>query len=260
MQCQKLKTYMETGRVVFLPAKAIRPNPAQPRKLFREDTLAELAESIRRHGILQPLSVRRVGSAYELIAGERRLRAGMQAGLTEIPCIIMNMDDQESGVASLVENLQRQDLDFIEEAQGIQKLMQLHGMSQEQAARLLGKSQSAIANKLRLLRHSPQVLAALREHELTERHARALLKLSDETQKLQVIAVILRQKLSVARTEQYIESLLQPKKEPVSRANVGAFLNSLNRSLAQIQLSGIPAISERRETENQIVLTITIPK
>ena len=260
MQCQKLKTYMETGRVVFLPAKAIRPNPAQPRKFFREDTLAELAESIRRHGILQPLSVRRVGSAYELIAGERRLRAGMQAGLTEIPCIIMNMDDQESGVASLVENLQRQDLDFIEEAQGIQKLMHLHGMSQEQAARLLGKSQSAIANKLRLLRHSPQVLAALREYELTERHARALLKLSDETQKLQVIAVILRQKLSVARTEQYIESLLQPKKEPVSRANVGAFLNSLNRSLAQIQLSGIPAISERRETENQIVLTITIPK
>ena len=260
MQCQKLKTYMETGRVVFLPAKAICPNPAQPRKIFREDSLGELAESIRRHGILQPLSVRRVGTAYELIAGERRLRAGMQAGLTEIPCIVMNMDDQESGAASLVENLQRQDLDFIEEAQGIQKLMQLHGMSQEQAARLLGKSQSSIANKLRLLRHSPKVLAALRENELTERHARALLKLPDEAQKLQVIAVILRQKFSVARTEQYIETLLQPKKEPPSRANVGAFLNSLNRSLAQIQLSGIPAVSERRETENQIVLTITIPK
>ncbi len=260
MQCQKLKTYMETGRVVFLPAKAICPNPVQPRKIFREDSLGELSESIRRHGILQPLSVRRVGSAYELIAGERRLRAGIQAGLTEIPCIIMNMDDQESGAASLVENLQRQDLDFIEEAQGIQKLMQLHCMSQEQAARLLGKSQSAIANKLRLLRHSPKVLTALREHELTERHARALLKLSDEMQKLQAIAVITRQKLSVARTEQYIETLLQPKKEPASRANVGAFLNSLNRSLAQIQLSGIPAVSERRETESQIVLTITIPK
>ena len=260
MQCQKLRTYMETGRVVFLPAKAIRPNPAQPRQLFREDALSELTESIRRHGILQPLSVRRVGTAYELIAGERRLRAGMQAGLTELPCIVMNMDDQESGVASLVENLQRQDLDFLEEAQGIQKLMAQYTMSQEQVARLLGKSQSAIANKLRLLRHSPQVLSALREYELTERHARALLKLPTELQKLQVIAVIARQKLSVARSEQYIESLLQPKEEKPQKANVGTFLNSLNRSLAQIQLSGIPAISERRETDSQIVLTITIPK
>ena len=260
MQCQKLRTYMETGRVVFLPAKAIRPNPAQPRQFFREDTLSELTESIRRHGILQPLSVRRVGTSYELIAGERRLRAGMQAGLTELPCIVMNMDDQESGVASLVENLQRQDLDFMEEAQGIQKLMAQYTMSQEQVARLLGKSQSAIANKLRLLRHSPQVLSALREHELTERHARALLKLPTELQKLQVIAVIARQKLSVARTEQYIESLLQPKEEKPQKANVGTFLNSLNRSLAQIQLCGIPAISERRETDSQIVLTITIPK
>ena len=260
MQCQKLRTYMETGRVVFLPAKAIRPNPAQPRQLFREEALSELTESIRRHGILQPLSVRRVGTAYELIAGERRLRAGMQAGLTEMPCIVMNMDDQESGVASLVENLQRQDLDFLEEAQGIQKLMAQYTMSQEQVARLLGKSQSAIANKLRLLRHSPQVLSALREYELTERHARALLKLPTELQKLQVIAVIARQKLSVARTEQYIESLLQSKEEKPQKANVGTFLNSLNRSLAQIQSCGIPAISERRETDSQIVLTITIPK
>ena len=260
MQCQKLRTYMETGRVVFLPAKAIRPNPAQPRKLFREDSLSELSESIRRHGILQPLSVRRVGTSYELIAGERRLRAGIQAGLTEIPCIIMNMDDQESGVASLVENLQRQDLDFIEEAQGIQKLMQLHSMSQEQVARLLGKSQSAVANKLRLLRHTPNILAALRENNLTERHARALLKLPTDRQKLQVISVIVRQGLSVARTEQYIENLLLQKEDKPAKANVGAFLNNLNQSLARIQLSGIPAVSERRETDSQIVLTITIPK
>ena len=116
MQCQKLKTYMETGRVVFLPPRAIRPNPVQPRKVFREDALAELADSIRQHGVLQPLSVRRVGNAYELIAGERRLRAAKMAGLGEIPCIVMNMTDQESGMAALVENLQRQDLDFIEEA------------------------------------------------------------------------------------------------------------------------------------------------
>jgi len=260
MQCQKLKTYMETGRVVFLPAKAIRPNPAQPRKLFREEALDELTESIRRHGILQPLSVRRVGMAYELIAGERRLRAGIQAGLTEVPCIVMQMSDQESSMAALVENLQRQDLDFVEEAQGIDRLMQQWNMSQEQAAKLLGKSQSGIANKLRLLRHSPRVLEALRQAGLTERHARALLKLPSEPQKLQAIAVIARQGMSVARTEQYVESLLSQEDSGPSRASVGAFLNYLNQSLARIQSSGISAVSERRETENQIVLTITIPK
>ena len=122
MQCQKLKTYMETGRVVFLPARSIRPNPAQPRKVFRPDALAELSDSIQRHGILQPLSVRRSGIGYELIAGERRLRAAQMAGLTEIPCIVMQMDDRESGMAAMIENLQRQDLDFIEEAQGIANL------------------------------------------------------------------------------------------------------------------------------------------
>ena len=208
MQCQKLKTYMETGRVVFLPAKAITPNPAQPRKIFREESLGELTESIRQHGILQPLSVRRVETGYELIAGERRLRAGIRAGLTEIPCIIMRMTDQESAMTALVENLQRQDLDFIEEARGIDTLLRQFTMSQEQIARLLGKSQSAIANKLRLLKHSPQVLEALRQGALTERHARALLKLPTEYGKLQAIAVISRQNMSVARTEQYIEGLL----------------------------------------------------
>ena len=136
MQCQKLRTYMETGRVVFLPARSIRPNPAQPRRCFREEALEELAESIRRHGILQPLSVRRVDAGYELIAGERRLRAGQLAGLSEIPCIIMNMDDKESGAAALVENLQRQDLDVVEEARGISALMSQFSLSQEQTARL----------------------------------------------------------------------------------------------------------------------------
>ena len=171
MQCQKLKTYMETGRVVFLPARSIRPNPNQPRRVFSPESLDELAESIRNHGILQPLSVRRKDGGYELIAGERRLRAARQAGIDDIPCIIMNMDDKESTMAALVENLQRQDLDFIEEAAGIARLLREWGMSQEQAARLLGKSQSAVANKLRILKHSEPVLGALRQAGLTERHA-----------------------------------------------------------------------------------------
>ena len=260
MQCQKLKTYMETGRVVFLPARSIRPNPAQPRKVFREEALDELADSIRQHGILQPLSVRRAGLNYELIAGERRLRAAQLAGVTDIPCIIMSMGDKESSMAAMVENLQRQDLDFIEEAQGIRRLMADHAMSQEQAARLLGKSQSAVANKLRILKHSEPVLLSLREAGLTERHARALLKLPGEEENLAAIAEIARQSMSVARTEKYIESLLQKKEDKPQRANVGTFLNNLTQNLQKIQLSGIPAVSERRETDSQIVLTITIPK
>ena len=258
MQCQKLKTYMETGRVMFLPARAIRPNPAQPRTVFRQEALEELADSIRQHGVLQPLSVRRTGNGYELIAGERRLRAAQLAGLSEIPCIVMAMDDKESGMAAMIENLQRQDLDFIEEARGIAHLMEQWSMSQEQVASILGKSQSAVANKLRILRHSPPVLEALRRGGLTERHARALLKLPTEPEKLAVIATVVSMGMSVARTERLIEQRLAG--EQAKKPNVTAFLSNLNQSLARIQLSGIPAISERRETESQIVLTITIPK
>ena len=260
MQCQKLRTYMETGRVVFLPERAIKPNPVQPRTVFREEPLQELAQSIRQHGILQPLSVRRVGVSYELITGERRLRAARLAGLTEIPCILMHMDDRESGITAMVENLQRQDLDFVEEARGLSFLIEQWSMSQEQVARMVGKSQSAVANKLRLLRHSAPVLEALQEGGLTERHARALLKLGTEPEKMSAIAVIVELQMSVSRAERYIEELLRKKDPKVFKPNVGAFLNSLNQSLARIQQSGIAAVSERRETERQIVLTITIPK
>ena len=260
MQCQKLKTYMETGRVVFLPVRSIRPNPAQPRKIFAEAALDELADSIRQHGILQPLSVRRQGNGYELISGERRLRAAELAGITDVPCILMNMDDRASGFAALVENLQRQDLDFIEEAMGIRRLLQEHAMPQEQAARLLGKSQSAVANKLRILRHSDRVLSAIREAGLTERHARALLKLRTEEETLTAIARIAKEGMSVARAEKYIDTLLIQREETARKTNVSTFLNTLNQTLQKIQLSGIAAVSERRETESQIVLTITIPK
>ena len=273
VQCAKLKTYMETGRVVFLPARSIRPNPAQPRRSFEEGALQELTESVRQHGVIQPLSVRRAGGGYELIAGERRLRAAQAAGLGEVPCIVMTMDDTESGLVALVENLQRQDLDFLEEnlqrqdldfleeAMGISRLIRTQNLSQDQAARMLGKSQSAIANKLRLLRHSPQVLAAIKQGGLSERHARALLRLPTEPQKLRAIETITALGMSVSRTEQYIDNLLSDQgKKPPARVNLGGFLNNLTQSLARIQSAGVPAVSERRETESQIVLTITIPK
>ena len=260
MQCQKLNTYMETGRVIFLQPKVIRPNPAQPRRYFQQEELEELAQSIRRHGILQPLSVRRVENGYELIAGERRLRAAQMAGLTEIPCLIMTMGEKESAMVAMVENLQRQDLHFIEEAKGISRLMEQYSMSQEQVAQVLGKSQSAVANKLRLLRHPRQVLEAIRENGLTERHARALLRLENMEQKMTMITAIAAQGLSVARTEEAIERLLEDRTRDPGKPNVGAFLNHLTQSLAKIQLGGIPAVSERKETEDKIVLTITIPK
>ena len=170
------------------------------------------------------------------------------------------MDDGESEIAAMVENLQRQDLDFVEEAMGISRLMTRWNLSQEQVARRIGKSQSAVANKLRILRHSQPVLNALREGELTERHGRALLKLSTEEEKLAAIGEILRQGMNVARTEKYIEMLLEKREDKPQKANIGAFLNNLTQSLQKIQLSGIPAVSERRETDSQIVLTITIPK
>ena len=259
MHCQKLNTYMETGRVVFLPFSAISPNPSQPRTIFSEDALEELAQSIRRHGVLQPLSVRRIEVGYQLIAGERRLRAAQLAGLTEVPCLVMRMSDKESGIAALIENLQRQDLDFLEEAKGIGQLIRLYHLSQEQAAQVLGKSQSGIANKLRLLRHSEVVLTAVRREKLTERHARALLKLPTDTLKLQVIQRIKDFSMTAERTDAYIDNLLL-KEKPAGKPNVSRFLAGLDQSLAGFRMSGIPAISERKETDSQIVVTITIPK
>ena len=259
MHCQKINTYMETGRVVFLPFSAIEPNPAQPRKVFTQEALEELAQSIRRHGILQPLSVRRIAIGYQLIAGERRLRAAQLAGLTEVPCIVMRMTDQESGMVALIENLQRQDLDFIEEARGISLLMERYRLSQEQAAQALGKSQSGIANKLRLLRHSQQVLDKLRQEGLTERHARALLKLRSDPEKLEAIRHIRAFSMTAERAEQYIQSLLD-KEKPATTPSLRRFLAGLDQSLAGFRSNGICAVSERKETEKQIVVTITIPK
>ena len=259
MHCQKINTYMETGRVVFLPFSAISPNPNQPRTVFTEEALEELAQSIRRHGVLQPLSVRRIEGGYQLIAGERRLRAAKLAGLTEVPCLVMRMTDRESGMVALIENLQRQDLDFIEEAKGIHLLMERYGLTQEQAAQALGKSQSGIANKLRLLKHSQQVLTVIRREKLTERHARALLKLPSDTLKFQAIATITTLSMTAERAENYIESLLT-KEKPAGKPNISRFLAGLDHSLAGFRLSGIPAISERKETDSQIVVTITIPK
>ena len=265
MQCGKLKTYMETGRVVFLPARSIRPNPSQPRRTFDETALAELTESIRCHGVIQPLSVRRVGGVYELIAGERRLRAAKLAGLKEVPCLSLQIDSQQSSLLALVENLQRRDLDFWEEATALEKLIRTYNLSQEEAAKRIGKSQSAVANKLRLLKLPADVLELLRDHGCSERHARALLPLETPGLQHQAVETIIRDKLTVAQTEKLVQELLSPAptRQKAKRTfvvkDVRLFLNTLNRGMALMQSAGVDAKCQREDRENEILLTIRIP-
>lgn len=259
---------LENGRIQYLPIEQIRPNPAQPRKIFEPEALRELASSIERYGILQPLTVRRCCGEFELVAGERRLRAAKLAGCTEVPCIFLSVDDAQSGMVALVENLQRRDLDYIEEAEGLLRLMRLYGLNQEQTAERVGKSQSAVANKLRLLRLSPAVLARLREHHLSERHARALLKLPTEDDRLFVLSVISREQMNVAKTEEFIDAYLEKKRAQEPKRglrkfivrDVRLFLNSVNHSLEIVRGAGINAVSSQEETEQEIVLTIRLPK
>lgn len=263
---RKCRGLLEHGRILYLPVTKIRPNPSQPRKIFETEGLRELAASIEQYGILQPLTVRKIEGEYELVAGERRLRAARMLGLQEVPCIMLSVDEAQSGLVALVENLQRRDLDYIEQAQGLLRLMQQYGMSQEQAASKVGKSQSAVANKLRILRHGETVLQKLRLHGLSERHARALLKLPSERERLEVIDVIVQRQLNVAKTESYIEAYLQKCAEPkrglrkLIVRDVRLFLNSVNHSLELIRGAGIDAKTHRQETEQEIILTIRLPK
>ena len=259
------KGLFDSGRILFLPADEIRPNPSQPRRVFDQEGLEELAASIRALGILQPLTVRRGPGGWELVAGERRLRAARLAGLSQVPCIQIQADGQESSLLALVENLQRRDLDFVEEAQALARLISVYHLSQEEAARRIGKSQSAVANKLRLLRLSPEVLSALRTQGLTERHARALLRLDSEGQQRAALDHIISHRLTVAQTDQYIDSLLAPPppKKPKPTyiiKDVRLFLNTVTRGLELIRSAGVPACCDRQDTDDAICLTIRIPK
>lgn len=271
MPLLRRKGLFESNKVVFLPAAAISPNPGQPRRHFSRSGLEELAASIAEHGVLQPLSVRRIPGGYELISGERRLRAARMAGLTEAPCIVVNVDSQGSSLLALVENLQRRDLDFIEEANGINQLIRMFGMSQEEAARRIGKSQSAVANKLRLLKLPQDVLDALRENGLSERHGRALLRLPEPEQQREALMYIVDNGLNVAAADAYIDALLsRPAEEteqekPEGRRtfilkDVRVFLNTLSRSIDLMKQGGIDAGVRREETEDSLILTISIPK
>lgn len=271
MQVTRTRPALRRGGIVYLSTEDIVPNPVQPRKLFDDEGLEELSRSIKDYGILNPLSVRLRGSRYELVAGERRLRAARLAGLREVPCILLDVNMEDASLIALVENLQRRDLDFIEEANGINQLIRMFGMSQEEAARRIGKSQSAVANKLRLLRLPPDVLEALRQNGLTERHGRALLRLPDGDRQRAALLYIIDNGLTVAATDAYIDALLQepePEPEPPRPGSrrtfvlkdVRVFLNSLSRSIDLMKQGGIDAGVQREETEDRLILTISIPK
>ena len=268
----KTPTMLTSRKVILLPVGSIHHNPMQPRKVFDPDALAELTESIRMYGVLQPLTVRKAADgSFELVAGERRLRASRAAGLDKVPCILVTVREQDSGLLALVENLQRQDLDFIEEAEGLRTLTRSYGMSQEEAAKCIGLSQSAVANKLRLLRLSPELLYLLRERGLSERHARALLRLENDEQRLEVLSYVLENDLNVARTEQYIEYYLKRggppkgtqgrKKAPrIVLKDVRIFFNTVTKGLGVMRRSGVQAEYDQAETEADYILTIRIPK
>ncbi len=251
-------------QVLELPVGAIRPNPRQPRRVFDEHELDELARSISQVGVLQPLSVRRVGGRWELVAGERRLRAATRAGLSTVPCLEVAADENASALLALVENIQRKDLDFWEEALALRELIDVCGLSQEEAAAKVGKSQSAVANKLRILKLPEDVLKVLQDAGFTERHARALLKLPDAALQRKAAAYITLHNFTVAKTEEYVDKLRLPKARhatPTYRTgDIRLFLNSIRKGLRIMNSAGVDASVGRQETEDEILLTIHIPK
>lgn len=244
----------------------IIPNTYQPRRFFDEVALIELSQSIKEHGIIQPLTVRKRGDIYELVAGERRLRAAKLASLGEVPCTLVDITDTQSAQIALLENLQREDLNYIEEAEAYYNLMNDHNFTQEEIASKMGKKQSTVANKLRLLKLSPQVRGLCLENSLTERHARALLSVTDEKLQLKIIEKVIKNGLNVKKTEELIN------KELLKLA--GKSLNSKNKNVKSIfpaklyvntikqvfDKFNIPANYKFNESEEYIQITVNIPK
>ena len=263
----------------------IVPNPQQPRRVFEPDALKELAESITSHGVIQPVTLRRVGGLYELIAGERRLRATQMAGLKVIPAIVVDADDEESAVLALIENIQRENLSYMEEALGYLKLARQYHMTQEEIAKLMGKTQSAVANKLRILRLFGETKRILAEYGLTERHARALLRISNEEQQVKAAKMIAVKGMNVRESEEYIENLLAKRQDIVSSLasplggavidglrpegerpkikrfirDIRLFTNTVNRAALYMKEAGVPVQVAENKNEGYYEMVIRVP-
>jgi len=257
--------------VLLLAPGEILPNPSQPRRQFDPKELESLAASIRENGILQPLTVRkRPSGGYELIAGERRLRASKLAGLQQVPCLLAEVSDERSALLALVENIQRQDLGFFEEAEAIQRLMDTHGLSQEQMAKTLGKAASTLSNKLRLLKLPPPMREQIALAGLTERHARALLRVEGPVTRQKILENVIASQLNVQETDRLIEARLRglepqalPKKQRATIRlvrDVRLFANTIHHAVDTMRRSGIPAVSETTESDDYLIYTVRIPK
>jgi len=275
-------TVLESNKIEEIQADAVQskkdiqvvsideivPNPFQPRKNFLPAALEDLAASIREYGVIQPLLVRQTDHGLELVAGERRLRASKLAGLTEVPVIVKRMEDKETAEIAMIENLQREDLHFLEEAEGFAKLMATFAFTQEELAKRMSKSQSTIANKLRLLKLTDQIREQIFTAGLTERHARALLKLSQEEMQVKALAEIIDKQMNVRETEQFIEKMLElgaskgkSKKRVVGIVrDVRIYLNTINQLTKQMKKSGLEVKVKQEQSEDYITVSMVIPK
>lgn len=258
--------------ISYIKLDSIRPNPYQPRKQFNKNALEELCESIKQYGVIQPINVRKItSSSYELVAGERRMRAAIMAGLTEIPSIVVNIDDNNSAVIALIENLQREDLNYMEEAEAYNSLLMEHNLTQEELAQKMGKSQSTIANKIRLLKLPPIVKKMLGDNNLTERHARALLKLHDEQLQLRVLKLVCEKGYNVKRTEELVERAIERysrdarERLPERRytkaiKDIRIFVNTVKQAIDLMKKSGVNAKAVQFDRGEYIEFVVRIPK
>ena len=262
MKQQRVKS---TAEIYNIPQSMIVPNPNQPRKRFDYDELENLAQSIRENGILQPITVRkREDKKYELVSGERRLRAARLVGMVKIPSIVINIDDKSSAMFSIIENLQRQSLNFFEEAEAIEKLVGEYAMSREEVAQKLGLAPSTVSNKLRILRLPEEMRFELARSGLTESHARALLMLEDDNQRARALSIIVDRHLNVAESERMINQMINRNnrsRNPLRGIrDVRLFINTLNHAVDTIRRAGVEADAARSETEEYIEYVVRIPK
>lgn len=262
----------DVKNISYLSIDCVRPNPYQPRRQFGKGALEELCESIQQYGVIQPINVRRISSNnYELVAGERRLRAAVMAGLKEIPAIVININDNDSAVMALIENLQREDLSYLDEAEGYNNLINEHGFTQEELAQKVGKSQSTIANKIRLLRLPPMVKKILSDNNLTERHARSLLKLHDEQLQLKVLKHVCERGLNVKKTEELVERAIEKylnkekdktpeRKFTKAIKDIRIFVNTIRQAIDLMKQSGVNAKAAQIDRGEYVEFIIRIPK
>lgn len=257
-----------TNSVVQIPIKSIRPNPNQPRRYFSTDNLKELSDSIKIYGVIQPITVRKLGNnMFELISGERRLRASVIAGLMRVPAIVVGISEIDSALVALIENVQRCDLSFLEEANAYYKLLNDFGYTQEQLAIKLGKNQSTIANKVRLLRLPSEVRSIIAEHGLTERHARALLRLPDAKRQMEALDVIIKKTLNVKQTDELIEKMIDDEKfskKIISHTprvkDVRIFSNTIKKAVEIMNRNGKNCVSKEQEYDDRFEYNIKIYK